>query len=283
MTPRFSFEFFPPKSVNAAFRLAAAVDTLKGFGPDFMSVTCGTGGGSVDLTNDTIAAVRQQGAASVAPHITCAQGDMAALKNLAADYAKSGVTTALALRGDGPAGGAPAQCTSPSVVDLVAALADANIAPIVAAYPETHPKAASAAADLDALKAKQDAGAVAAITQFFFDATTFLRFRDRARAHGITMELIPGILPVTNWAATERMADACGTSIAPDLAEGFARAARENRAALMATAHASELCDHLNRDGVDHFHIYTLNAASVPAAICAAMGASYASPLRKVA
>jgi len=279
MSPRFSFEFFPPKSVNAAFRLAATVDTLKGFGPDFMSVTCGTGGGSKELTDQTLQAIGQQSDCSVVPHMTCAGHAPLALKAQAKSYGKLGVSTALALRGDA----APGAKSASSVPDLVRVLADRGIAPIVAAYPETHPLAESATVDLDALKAKQDAGAIAAITQFFFDPSIFLRFRDRCTAHGITLELIPGILPVTDWASAERMAKMCGTAIAPDLAEGFARAGRENRAALMATAQASELCDGLHREGVDHFHIYTLNKSTVPAAICAAMGATYDTPLRKVA
>ncbi len=277
MTPRFSFEFFPPKSVKAAFRLASSVDTLKGFNPAFMSVTCGTGGGSNALTQQTIQAVAQQTACPVAPHITSGAATVMDLKSQVKSYAKDGITTALALRGDAGA------TKSTPVTDLVRTLATNGIAPIVAAYPETHPKAASPLSDLDALKAKQDAGATAAITQFFFEADMFLRFRDRCVAHGITLDLIPGILPVTDWAATQRMAEMCGTTIAPDLAEGFARADRENRAALMATAQACEMCDTLHKAGVESFHIYTLNKASIPAAICAAMGSTYDIPLRKVA
>ena len=122
----------------------------------------------------------------------------------------------------------------------------------VAAYPEVHPLAQSTQSDLDWLKRKQDAGATAAITQFFFHAEFFLRFRDKAADQGITLPIIPGILPVQNWTATQAMARSCGTSIAPDLAEGFARAEREGRAEMMAIAQASELCDSLIQNGVEH-------------------------------
>lgn len=285
MPPNVSFEFFTPKNVRAAFQLASCVDTLKGFGPDFMSVTCGTGGGSVNLTHETTTAISQQTDAPVFAHMTCGAQTAADIDFQAHRYAETGMSKVVALRGDAPASAATSSHESlyQTVADFVAALANQGLRSYVAAYPETHPKAASTIADLDVLKAKQDAGAIGAITQFFFEADTFLRFRDRCVAHGITMELMPGILPVTNWGAIKRMAAECGTHVPADLAEGFARAARENRAALMATAHAVELCDTLQSEGVDHFHIYTLNKSSACAAICAALGLPYQSALRQVA
>jgi methylenetetrahydrofolate reductase (NADPH) len=143
--------------------------------------------------------------------------------------------------------------------------------------------AQSSQSDLDWLKRKQDAGATAAITQFFFHAEFFLRFRDRAAAQGITLAIIPGILPVQNWAATQAIASRCGTSIAPDLAEGFARAEREGRAEMMAIAQASELCDSLIQNGVEHLHFYTMNKAEVVSAICTALGKAPQQSLRRVA
>ena len=135
--------------------------------------------------------------------------------------------------------------------------------------------------DLDILKRKQDAGATAAITQFFFHPDHFLRFRDQAVAHGITTPLIPGILPVHNWKATRSMALAFGTTIEPDLAEGFARAAREGRAELMAIAQATELCKKLVRAGIDRLHFYTMNRATIVAAICTAIGKAPTQTLRQ--
>ena len=143
--------------------------------------------------------------------------------------------------------------------------------------------AQNAQTDLDMLLRKQDAGASAAITQFFFDADHFLKFRDQAAAHSITMAIIPGILPVQNWSTTQSMAQACGTSVSPYLAEGFERAARDGRSELMAIAHATELCDKLIRNGVDQLHFYTMNHAKVVASICTAIGKAPQKFLHQVA
>lgn len=278
-----SFEVFAPKSIPASFQLARAVDELALYNPNFISVTCGTGGGANTLTEDTIRALHRQIETPVVAHMTCGAQSKSDLKKQLRDYASQGIAGIVALRGDADPDGAQADYFE-TVPDFIQAAQTTNDLPCyVAAYPETHPLAPSAQTCLDALKAKQDAGATAAITQFFFEADTFLRFRDRCVAAGITLPLIPGILPVTNWAAAQRMAQQCGTAISADLAEGFARAAREDRAALMATAHSVELCDHLQRHGVDHLHFYTMNRAQPSAQICTALGLSTKPALRQVA
>lgn len=274
-----SFEVFSPKSIPASFQLSRAMAKLARFNPAFTSVTCGTGGGADILTDETVIALRRQNIGPIVAHVTCGAKSREQLSGLCAKQKSAGVVGLVALRGD-QAGGIDA----PGVSDLVGCIhKESDLDIYVAAYPETHPLAASPAADLDALKAKQDAGATAAITQFFFEPDTFLSFRDRAVAHGITMPIYPGILPVSNWTATEKMARTCGTAVDPDLAEGFARAAREGRTSLMATAHAAENCDKLLRHGVDHLHFYTMNRAHVVSDICIALGLDQNAPLRQVA
>lgn len=269
-----SFEFFPPKTVTAAFALQRTAETLAGFAPQFSSVTCSR---DPIKTLDTIAAVKKSGLGPLQAHITCAaqtRDDLAAYLDAAKQAGAKGI---VALRGDAT----PQRLDVCDLIQTARLQSCENI--FVAAYPEVHPMAQTAQSDIDILKRKQDAGATAAITQFFFHPGNFLRFRDQAVAHGITIPLIPGILPVQNWKATESMALACGTTIEPDLAEGFARAAREGRAELMAIAQASELCDKLVRAGVDQLHFYTMNRATVVAAICTAIGKSPTQTLRQVA
>ncbi|MGV6839911.1 MAG: methylenetetrahydrofolate reductase [Planktomarina sp.] len=266
MRAQFSYEFFSPKTVKAAFNLSRASAALDVYGPSFTSVTCGTGNGSPGLTQETLSAVAGTMTCPLAAHVACANFTADDLKERAKGHVAKGITRAVAVRGDN---GQDALVTVPQLTTI---LRDAGMDVYVGAYPETHPKAASPEACLDALKAKQDAGATAAISQFFFDADIFLAFRDRAVAAGITLDLIPGILPVVNWPAAERMAAQCGTQIAPDLAEGFARAAREDRAALMATAHAAEVCEKLTAGGVDHLHFYTMNRAKPVTDILEALG-----------
>ncbi len=285
MKPAISFEFFAPKSIDAAFRLSATVDALKGFSPEFISITCGTGGGSANLTDETVSAIKLQTNVPIFAHMTCGSETANDIMIRSAAYRAQGMTHVVALRGDTPANAPHETDISrfPSVSDFVGALAAQGLGAYVAAYPEIHPKAETAQQDLDVLKAKQDAGAVGAITQFFFEAETFLRFRDKCVQNGITLELVPGILPVSNWAGTAKMAAQCGASVSCDLAEGFARAHRENRSEMMAIAHGTEMCDKLVREGVDHLHFYTMNRVNAVASICAALGLTYHAPLREVA
>ncbi|MGB0797813.1 MAG: methylenetetrahydrofolate reductase, partial [Planktomarina sp.] len=218
--PDVSFEIYPPKSKEGSLQLRQAMRQLAKFDPKFTSVTCGTGGGSVKSTKDTVQALQAQEIGEIGAHVTCGNRTLADLTGLTHYYRQNNVSAVVALRGDAPSD----ISNGPTVPEFVSTLRrTTNLDIYVAAYPQVHPKARNLATDLDALKEKQDAGANAAITQFFFDADVFLRFRDLAIANGVTMPLIPGILPVTNWAATRSMAIACGATIEPDLAEGFAR------------------------------------------------------------
>lgn len=269
-----SFEFFSPKTITAAFSLSRTAKTLAGFAPQFSSVTCSK---DPAKTLDTLQALRQTGLGRLHAHVTCATQKPAELTAYLKAAQSAGAKGLIALRGDDEPEGL-------DVLDLITCAKHNPMQEIfVAAYPEVHPLAQNAQNDLDWLKRKQDAGATAAITQFFFHADFFLRFRDKAADQGITLPIIPGILPVQNWTATQAMAHSCGTSIAPDLAEGFARAKREGRAEMMAIAQASELCDSLIQNGVEHLHFYTMNRAKVVSAICSALGKVPEQSLHRVA
>jgi methylenetetrahydrofolate reductase (NADPH) len=269
-----SFEFFPPRSEAMAETLWGTFETLAPFGPRFVSVTYGAGGSTRARTHDTVARIAA-GAVPAAAHLTCVEASRDEIAEVADAYWAAGVRHIVALRGD-PPGGQARFVARPdgyaNAAELVAGLKRQHPFEVsVGCYPEVHPEAASAAADLDALKAKADAGAVRAISQFFFEAETFLRFRDRAA--GIGIELVPGILPVTNFANLLRMAGPCGTAV-PDwmgrLFEGLddKPAARQ----LVAATVAAELCRRLYAAGVRHFHFYTLNRAELSYAICHMLG-----------
>ena len=199
--PRISFEFFPPQSLDASFRLWETVQALAPMGPEFVSVTYGAGGTTRKLTHEAVAAISRNYGLNVAAHLTCVGASRAEIQGIADAYAAAGITQIVALRGDAPGGGrfTPHPDGYAGSHDLVAALAD-RFQVRVGAYPELHPDAGSEQASIDYLKRKFDAGASSALTQFFFDADVFLRFRDRCVAAGITQPIIPGILPVQNWA-----------------------------------------------------------------------------------
>ena len=275
-SPRVSFEFFPPQSLEASFRLWDTVQMLAPLGPEFVSVTYGAGGTTRQLTHEAVTTLGRATGLAVAAHLTCVGASRAETLAIADGYAAAGVRDIVALRGDPPKGAgkfAPEPEGFASSVDLVAALADTGRFRIrVGAYPERHPDAAETAADVAWLKRKLDAGAEAAITQFFFEAETFFRFRDACAKAGIDAPLIPGILPVQNWAGTLRMAARCGASVPAWLAEAFAAAARDGREDLLATAICAELCDDLVAGGVDQLHFYTLNRPDIVRDTCLALG-----------
>src|SRR5580692_5542456 len=224
--PRVSFEFFPPKTEEMDARLWEVVKRLEPLGPRFVSVTYGAGGSTRERTHATVRRIRQETSLEPAAHLTCVAATRDEIDRVAQDYWDSGVRHIVALRGDPPGGiGAryqPHDGGYAFAADLVAGLrrvADFEIS--VAAYPETHPEARSDDHDLDNLKRKLDAGASRAITQFFFDIELFLAFRDRAAAAGITVPIVPGILPVTNFAQLKRMSGTCGASIPAWMAAHF--------------------------------------------------------------
>lgn len=272
-----SFEFFPPKSEKMEKTLWDSVITLEPLNPRFISVTYGAGGSTRERTHATVARIVKETHIPAAAHLTCVGASKAEIAEVAASYWEAGVRHIVALRGDPPAAG---QAFEPhpegyqSAAELVSGLK--AIAPFeisVAAYPETHPEASCPQTDLDNLKRKLDAGASRAITQFFFTAEAFFRFRDAADAAGIDAELVPGILPVSNVAQTRKFAGMCGAEIPAwmnDLFEGLDDhpSARQ----LIAATVAAELCRKLYAGGVRQFHFYTLNRAELSYAICHLLG-----------
>lgn len=285
--PKLSFEFFPPKSIEGSFRLWDCVNTLAPFDPAFVSVTYGAGGTTRQRTHEAVSAIHNTTALSVAAHLTCVDATREATMEIAASYAEAGIRDLVALRGDAPDGVAlfqPHPQGFQDSVELVGALADTGHFNIrVGAYPEKHPEAADQAADITYLKRKLDAGATSAITQFFFEAETFFRFRDACDKAGITAPIIPGILPVENWAGTKRFADKCGASIPAVIRDAFDNATKQGTTELLATAVATELCDDLLYGGVEHLHFYTLNRPELTRDVCHALGFTPKVQLQKVA
>lgn len=271
-----SFEFFPPKTAKMEVRLWETVDRLTAFQPSFVSVTYGAGGSTRDRTHATVEKIRNETPLEAAAHLTCVGATREEVDGIARRYHAAGIRHVVALRGDMPDGEAfePHPDGYARAAELVAGLmrvADFEIS--VACYPETHPDAASPEADLDNLKAKIDAGASRAMSQFFFDVDAFLRFRDRARARGITVPLVPGILPITNYARTCEFAKACGASIPRSLARLFEGLDEDPQTRqLVAASVAAEQCRRLQDEGVEEFHFYTLNRAELTGALCRLLG-----------
>ena len=272
-----SFEFFPPKTDKMDAQLWDAVATLRPLGPQFVSVTYGAGGSTRERTHATVARIARETDIPAAAHLTCVEATRDEIDAVAEDYWAAGVRHIVALRGDMPTAGA-AYARHPggyeNAADLVAGLKRLHPFEIsVAAYPECHPDSQHAAHDLDNLKRKFDAGATRAITQFFHEADTFFRFRDAAAAAGIEAEIVPGVMPVANFASVKRMSAMCGTDVPAWLERLFAGlddlpAARQ----LVAATVAAELCRKLYAGGVRNFHFYTLNRAELAYAICHLLG-----------
>jgi methylenetetrahydrofolate reductase (NADPH) len=272
-----SFEFFPPKTDKMAQTLWESIQTLEPLQPRFVSVTYGAGGSTRERTHATVERILTDTSLTPAAHLTCVGASKGEIDEIAREYWQLGVRNIVALRGDPPEAGTRYQPHPQGYRDaceLVAGLK--QVAPFdisVAAYPEMHPDSSTRAFDLENLKRKVDAGADRAITQFFFSADCFFRFRDEAAAAGIEVEIVPGILPISNVATTRRFAEMCGASIPDwldDLFEGLDElpAARQ----LIAATVAAELCGQLYAGGVRHFHFYTLNRAELSYAICHLLG-----------
>ncbi|SHI48055.1 5,10-methylenetetrahydrofolate reductase (NAD(P)) [Palleronia salina] len=284
--PSISFEFFPPKSLEASFRLWDTIHTLAPLAPEFVSVTYGAGGTTRALTHEAVTTIGKTTGLRVAAHLTCVNASKEETLEIARSYAAAGVTDLVALRGDMP-GGKPFQphpegfANSVELIEALAATGDFTLR--VGAYPDRHPEAATDTADVDWLKRKIDAGADAAITQFFFEADTFFRFRDRCVAAGIDAPIIPGILPIENWAGVRKFATACGTPIPAWLDDAFETAKRDGREELLSTALATEMCSALLDDGVEHLHFYTLNKPQLTRDVVHALGLAPERQLEKVA
>ena len=286
-TPRVSFEFFPPKSLEASFRLWETVNTLAPLDPNFVSVTYGAGGTTRKLTHEAVEAIHNNYNLNVAAHLTCVDASREETLAIAESYAEIGVTEIVALRGDAPQGQsrftprADGFASAPELIEALAKTGKFNIR--VGAYPDRHPEAACDQADIDWLKRKIDAGAHSAITQFFFEAETFFRFRDRCVAAGITAPIIPGILPIENWTGVQKFAARCQASTPDWLDEAFTAAIRDDRHDLLAIAVCTELCSDLLEGGVEDLHFYTLNKPELTREVAHALGITPRVVLEKVA
>lgn len=275
--PQVSFEFFPPSSVEAEQRLWETVTELAPLCPAFVSVTYGAGGSTRERTHQTVVRIARETRLRPAAHLTCVSASRAEVDQTARDYWDAGIRHIVALRGDPPVGEGgyiPHPQGYAYASELVAGLkrvGDFEIS--VAAFPEGHPENGSVDLDLDNLKRKIDAGATRAITQYFFDTELFLRYRDKAAARGISIPIVPGLLPVTNYAQVIKFSAMCGASVPEWLGKLFSGlqddpVTRHHVAAAVAT----EQCRQLRAEGIDQFHFYTLNRAELTLAICHVLG-----------
>ena len=273
-----SFEFFPPKTAEMEQTLWEAVNRLAPLKPNFVSVTYGAGGSTRERTHATVKRILGETMLTPAAHLTCVAAASTDVDAVIDAYVQAGVRHIVALRGD-PTGGAgeryaPHPGGYRNAADLVAGIkriADVEVS--VSAYPEKHPDSDSVEADIDMLKAKVDAGASRAITQFFFENSLYFRYLDRVRASGIQIPIVPGILPVQNFKTTRAFAARCGASVPAWLAERFDgldddAATRKLIAAAVAAEQVLDLVDH----GVTDFHFYTMNRADLVYAICHLLG-----------
>ncbi len=276
--PSVSFEFSPPKTPEAEERLWEAIRRLEPLAPSFVSVTYGAGGSTRDRTHRTVLRMLAETTLKPAAHLTCVEASRDEVDEVIRDYWTSGIRHIVALRGDPPGqiGGAytPRADGYGNATELTAgirAIADFEVS--VGLYPQVHPESVGIDHDIDVLKAKIDAGATRAITQFFFDVDGFLRFMDRVRKAGVTIPISPGIMPVTNYAGLKKMAGPIGIELPAwlgNLFEGLDKDPETRR--LIAASVSSEMCARLAEEGFGDFHFYTLNRADLTYAICRVLG-----------
>lgn len=266
-----SFEFFPPKNEKMETLLWDSIHRLKVLKPKFVSVTYGANSGERDRTHSIVKHIKQETGLEAAPHLTGIDATPEELKAIAKDYWDSGIRRIVALRGDEPKGYAKKPFYASDLVALLRSVADFDIS--VAAYPEVHPEAKSAQADLINLKRKIDAGANHVITQFFFDVDSYLRFRDRCASIGIDAEIVPGILPVTNFKQLQKMAAITNVKIPSWMAKMYEGLEDDQTTRnLVAASIAMDMVRVLSREGVKDFHFYTLNRSELSYAICHTLG-----------
>ncbi len=272
-----SFEFFPPRSAEMEAGLWQAVQRLAPLQPRFVSVTYGADGSTRDRTHNIVRRIVRETGLRCAPHLTCVGASREEVLEVARGYHREGIRHIVALRGDPPAGETVYRAHPHGfayAADLVGGLREVGDFDIsVAAYPDVHPEAASAALDLDNLKRKFDAGASRAITQFFFDVDRFLRFRDACDKAGIRGPLVPGLLPIAKFSQMLNFAARCGTPVPAWLHQRFEGLDGDpGTRQMIAASVAIELVGRLRHHGVDEFHFYTLNRAELTYAICYALG-----------
>ena len=276
--PSVSFEFFPPKTEEAEANLWRTLRKLETIGPNFVSVTYGAGGTTRDRTLRTVRRIVQETNLAPVAHLTCVGASKDEVNAVLREFWDAGVRQILALRGDPPQGVGARFTPHPdgyrNAADLVRGVREvAKFQVSVTAYPEKHPESVSIEEDLAFLADKADHGATQAITQFFFYNAAFLRLRDRIAARGIKIKLIPGILPITNFAKAQEFAGKCGAHIPPEMTRRFAGLDAEPETRnLVAAMVAAEQVAALQREGVEDFHFYTLNRAELTYAICRMMG-----------
>lgn len=277
---RVSFEFFPPKTDEAEANLWKAVRRLEPLNPAFVSVTYGAGGSTRERTHRTVQRMLTETTLKPAAHLTCVEASRDEVDQVIHDYKTIGVDHIVALRGDPPNGAGIGGAYQPrpdgyaNATELAQAIQRiGGFQTSVGVYPEQHPESPSIDHDIDVLKAKIDAGATRALSQFFFDIDAFLRFRDRIRAAGVTIPLIPGIMPVSNFAGLQRMSASCGASVPAWLAAHFDGLDDDPETRkLLAASVAAETCARLQEEGFSDFHFYTLNRADLVYAICRVLG-----------
>lgn len=272
-----SFEFFPPKTPKMEETLWNSIKTLEELNPKFVSVTYGAGGSTRERTHNTVKRIVEETSLAPAAHLTCVGATRDEIDEVVRDYYKAGVRSIVALRGDPPEGASRYEAhpggyeNAAALVEGIRKIGDFDIS--VAAYPEKHPDSATLAADLDNLKRKVDAGANRAITQFFFEPDQYFRFLDHCDSYGINVPIVPGILPVTNYATLKNFAKTAGASVPKwlgDLFEGLDD--KPQTRSLVAATVAGEMVRRLYAGGVRDFHFYTLNRAELTYAICHMLG-----------
>ncbi|WP_375056298.1 methylenetetrahydrofolate reductase [Zobellella sp. DQSA1] len=266
-----SFEFFPPNSEQMEQTLWHSIERLKTLAPKFVSVTYGANSGTRDRTHKVIKDIQDKTGLVAAPHLTCIDASRDELRGIARDYWNNGIRQIVALRGDLPQGVEKPDMYAADLVSLLKEEADFDIS--VAAYPEVHPEAKSAQADLLSLKRKVDAGANRAITQFFFDVESYLRFRDRCVTIGIDVEIVPGILPVSNYQTLLKFAGFSNVKIPGWMHQRYQGLEDDqNTRNLVGASIAMDQVRVLSREGVKDFHFYTLNRSELTYAICHTLG-----------
>ena len=273
-----SFEFSPPKTEEAEAALWTAIRRLEPLNPSFVSVTYGAGGSTRERTHRTVARMLAETRLRPAAHLTCVEASREDVDQVVRDYWAAGVRHIVALRGDPPGaiGGryearADGYANATELTAAIRAVAPFEVS--VGLYPQIHPESPSVDHDIDVLKAKVDAGATRAITQFFFDVDAFLRFRDRVRAAGVSIPVSPGIMPVSNFNGVKRMAGPCGIAVPHWLANLFdGQDGDPETRKLIAASVAAETCAKLEEEGFSDFHFYTLNRADLVYAICRVLG-----------
>ena len=266
-----SVEFFPPRTSEMEQTLWNSIDRLSSLKPKFVSVTYGANSGERDRTHSIIKGIKDRTGLEAVPHLTCIDATRDELRTIAQDYWHNGIRHIVALRGDLPPGSGKPDMYASDLVTLLKDVADFDIS--VAAYPEVHPEAKSAQADLLNLKRKVDAGANRAITQFFFDVESYLRFRDRCVSAGIDVEIIPGILPVSNFKQAKKFADMTNVRIPAWMSTMFDGLDDDAETRKLVGANiAMDMVKILSREGVKDFHFYTLNRAEMSYAICHTLG-----------